>query len=65
MFDEFAKPQDFAGGAELFFQGVPRRDRGCWVVGAEEIPGVEAGEVLDCAEGFVSADLSLLDFCIC
>lgn len=60
MFNEFAESQDFAGYAELFFEGIPRRDRGGWVVGAEEVPGVEAGEVLDCAEGFVSADFLLL-----
>lgn len=56
MFDEFAKPQDFASEAELLFDGVPGRNGGGWVVGAEQIPGVEAGKVLNCAEGFVSTD---------
>ena len=30
------------------------------MVGAVEIPGEEAGEVLDCADGFVAADYKLL-----
>lgn len=65
MFDEFAESQDFAGGAELLFEGVPGRNGGGWVVGAEEVPGIEAGEVLDCAEGFVSANFVGVSIVLC
>ena len=38
------------------FCSGPGLDGGEGVVGAVEVPGVEAGEVLDCAENFVAAD---------
>lgn len=57
MLDEFAEAEGFAGEAERGFELGPGRDFGFGGVGAEEVPGVEAGEVLDCAEELVAADL--------
>lgn len=63
MFDEFTKTQDFAACCELFLDGVVRGYGGLRAVCAEEIPGVEAGEVLEGSEDFVAADFrGLLEY---
>lgn len=56
MFGELADAQDLAGCAELFLDGVVGVDGGLGFVGAVEVPGIEAGEVLDRAEELVAAD---------
>jgi hypothetical protein len=56
VFHEFADTEEFAREAELFLCGFEGRDARLWVVGAVEIPGEEAGEVLEGAEDFVAAD---------
>lgn len=56
VFGELADAQDLAGRAELLLHCVVRVDGGLGLVGAVEVPGVEAGEVLDCAEELVAAD---------
>lgn len=61
MFGEFADAQDLAGCAELLLDGVVGVDGGLGLVGAVEVPGVEAGEVLDCAEELVAADWMWVD----
>lgn len=53
---ELADAQDLAGRAELLLDCVVGVDGGLGFVGAVEVPGVEAGEVLDCAEELVAAD---------
>lgn len=40
----------------MLLDGFEGGDGGLWVVGAVEVPGVEAGEVLEGAEDFVAAD---------
>lgn len=56
MLDELADTQDLARGAELLLDGVEGFDGGLGTVGAEEVPGVEAGEVLEGTEDFVTTD---------
>ena len=56
MLDVLAKAQAFAREAELLLDGVKGRDEPLGLVRAVEVPGVEAGEVLECAEEFVAAD---------
>lgn len=55
MLDILADAQRFAHQAELLLDGVEGEDVAGGAVGAEEVPGVEAGEVLEGAEEFVSA----------
>jgi hypothetical protein len=57
VLDEFCQAHGFAHGAEVLFHIVEGVDGGLRVVGAQRVPGQEAREVLDCAEGFVAADL--------
>jgi hypothetical protein len=61
VFGEFADAQDLAGCAELLLDGVVGVDGGLGLVGAVEVPGVEAGEVLDCAEELVATDWMWVD----
>ena len=51
-----AEAHDFTYEAELLLDGIPGGDLGVGAVGAEEVPGVEAGEVLEGAEELVAAD---------
>lgn len=55
MLNVLADAEDLAREAKLFLGGGPGADLGAGCVGAEEVPGVEAGKVLDCAEEFVAA----------
>lgn len=70
MLDEFAETEGFADEAELGLGGAVGCDCGGERVGAVEVPGVEAGEVLDYAEEFVAANcgglvgLMLWDRCV-
>lgn len=56
MLGELADAQDLAGRAELLLDRVVRVDGGLGLVGAVQVPRVEAGEVLNCAEELVTAD---------
>lgn len=56
MLDELSEPQDLARQAEVRLDQRVGRDGGGRVVGAVEVPGVEAGEVLQRAEEFVAAN---------
>ena len=47
MLKELAQTQELPGDAELLLGGLPWRDAGLRVVRAVQIPGVEAGEVLN------------------
>jgi len=53
---EFSEAESFSGEGELGFQDGPGGQVGGGGVEAVEVPGVEAGEVLDCAEELVAAD---------
>ena len=56
MLDELCQAHGLAHGAEVLLDAIEDVDGGLRVVGAVEIPGEEAREVLDCAEGLVAAD---------
>lgn len=56
MLDILANSQRFAREPELLLDGFEGCDKSGWIVGAEEVPGVEAGEVLESAEQLVTAD---------
>lgn len=57
VLDKLAEAEGFADEAEVRFEGGEEVDGCLGVVCSEEVPGEEAGEVLDGAEGFVAADL--------
>ena len=56
MLDILADAQAFAREAEVFLDGFEGGNEASGGVGAEEVPGVEAGEVLEGAEELVAAD---------
>lgn len=56
MLDPLADTQDLARRAELLLHGVVGVDGRLGTVGAVQVPGVEAREVLQGAEDFVTAD---------
>ena len=56
MFDIFANAQAFACQAKLFFDGFKGGDKASWVVGSVKVPGVEAGEVLQCSQELITTD---------
>lgn len=56
VLDVLADAEDLARQAELLLGDVPGGDLGLGGIGAQEVPGVEAGEVLDGAEELVAAD---------
>jgi hypothetical protein len=56
MLNKFPDAQYFAREPELLLCGFKGRDRGRGVVGAVQVPGEEAGEVLERAEDFVATD---------
>jgi hypothetical protein len=60
MLDELAHAHQLARRAELLFRGFERGDAGCGAVGAVQVPGEEAREVLQSAEHFVAADWGVL-----
>jgi len=56
VFDEFPESECFARGAECGFELGEGDDAGRRGVLAEEVPGVEAGEVLEETEELVATD---------
>lgn len=56
MLNVLADAHNLAGQTELLLHGVPGGDLGGGAIGAEEVPGVEAGKVLEGAEDLVAAD---------
>jgi hypothetical protein len=56
MLDKLADAHPFARGAELLFRSFKGRDGRGGAVRAVEVPCEEAGEVLQGAEDFVTAD---------
>lgn len=56
MLDVLAEAQALAREPEVLLDGVEGRDGALRGVGAVEVPGVEAGEVLERAEELVAAD---------
>lgn len=60
MLDELCQAHGFAHGAEVLLDAIEDVDGGLRVVGAVGVPGQEAREVLDCAEGLVAADWVVL-----
>ena len=56
MFDELSDPEDFPCCSELLLDCIVWGNRGFGLVGAIQIPGIEAGEVLQGTEELVSAD---------
>lgn len=59
VFDELSDPQDFSCCSELFLDCVVWGDRGFGLVCAVQIPGIEAGEVLQGTEELVTADYNV------
>jgi hypothetical protein len=68
VLDEFGQAHSLADAAKVLLDAIEDVDGGLRVVGAVEVPGEEAREVLDCAEGLVAADccdaLEGVDACI-
>ena len=56
MFDILANAKEFTGEGELFLDGFERVDFGLGIVGSEEVPGEEAGEILERSEGLVATN---------
>lgn len=53
---ELADTQDLTGSTELLLDGIVGVDGGLRAVGAVQVPGVEAGEVLDGTEELIAAN---------
>ena len=56
MLDVLPDAQQFPAQPELLLDGVEGRDRRWQRVRTEQVPGVEAREVLQCAQEFVAPD---------
>ena len=56
MLHILAKAESFTGEGKLRFDGHEGGDEAGWVVGAEEVPGVEAREVLERAKELVATN---------
>lgn len=54
MLDILTEAESFSGESELLFDGFEGSDEARWIVCSEEIPGVEAGEVLESTEELIS-----------
>lgn len=61
MLDELADTHDLSRCSELLLDGVEGFDGGLGTVGAEEVPGVEAGEVLQGTQDLVTTNCLLLE----
>jgi len=60
MLEKLADADDLAGGAELLLDGVEGLDGGLRAVRAQEVPGVEAREILQGPHNLVTTD-----WCLC
>jgi hypothetical protein len=60
VLDELCQAHGLAHATEVLLDAIEDVDGGLRVVGAVEVPGEEAREVLDCAEGLVAADCSFV-----
>lgn len=60
VLDELADTHDLSRCAELLLDGVEGFDGGLGTVGAEEVPGVEAGEVLQGTHDLVTTDCVII-----
>ena len=56
MLNILPNSHQFPRKAELLLNGIPRRNLARCSIRAEEIPGVESGEVLERAEELIAAD---------
>lgn len=56
VLDELAESQAFTHTSKVVLECREDLDRSLRVVGAIDIPGQEAGEILDCTEGLVATD---------
>lgn len=56
MFNVLAQTNGFPCRAERLLHGLPWLDGGCCGIGAVQVPGVEAGKVLECSEELVTTD---------
>jgi len=56
MFHILANTHQFPCQPELFLNHFIGLDPRCWVIGAVEVPCVEAGEVLNRSEELIAAD---------
>lgn len=56
MLDVLANAHELAGEPELLLDGIEGSDLRRRAVGAVQIPGIEAGEVLERAQELVAAD---------
>ena len=55
MLDVLADAHELPREPELLLDGLEGRDRGWQSVGAVQVPGIEAGEVLDGPQDLVAA----------
>ena len=56
MFDILAEAESLASESELLLDGFKGGDKAGWIVGSEQIPGIEAGEVLKSTEELIAPD---------
>lgn len=60
VLDKLAHAHQLASRAECLLGGLKGRDTGLRAVGTVQVPGEEAGEILQCAQYFVAADWGVL-----
>lgn len=56
VFNELADTEDLSRQTELLLDGFEGCDRGLGAVGTEQVPGVEAGEVLEGSQQLVATN---------
>lgn len=59
MFDEFSEPQNLSCRPKLFLDCIVWSNGGLRLIGTEQIPGVEAREVLQSAEELITTDYNI------
>lgn len=62
VLSELADTHDFTCRAELLFDSIEGFDGGLRPVGAEKVPGIEAGEILQGTEKLVTTNCLYLDY---
>lgn len=65
MFDILTDAEEFTREGELFLDGLEGVDFRLGIVGAEEVPGEEAGEVLEGSDGLVATGWLDVSWRIC